>query len=187
MEIQFKSQHCLKNMASLPLLLLFNMMMMFSSCWDPDNESIHQLRIANNTDDTIVFALVVRHLCPSCEVAAEDTWGLAPTGNIHIATDVKLSGFDLLNNYCGSYLDTAIVYKVTNDSLTGKKFYTASGEYYYASPLVRWGGPLLNLPDSIHSFYNENSWFFEKNPNDNKGKKIMATFTVRPEDLKEIE
>ena len=29
--------------------------------------------------------------------------------------------------------------------------------------------------------------FFEKDTNDNKGKKIVATFTVRPEDLKEIE
>ena len=165
------------------ILLYGSMLLLFSSCWDPDRESIHQLRIANNTNDTLVFSLVVRHLCPNCEVAAEDAWELFPNDDIHIATDVELSGFDLLNHYCGSYLDTAIIYKITDDTLNSKKILTLSGNYYYVSTLVRWGGPLLCLSDSIHSFYNESSWNFSKNSNSNKNKKIVATFTIRPEDL----
>lgn len=157
---------------------------LFSSCWEPDQESIHQLRIINNTSDSLVFSLALRHLCPSCEVIAEDAWELFQNDNIRIAAHEKLSGFDLINYYCGSYLDTAIVYKIVSDTLNSKKLITLSGNSYYVLPLVSWGGPLKKSSNEVHSFYNENSWIFSKNPNDNKKRKIVATFTITEEDLK---
>jgi len=185
MKNQKKSLSFFQQMGS-KIVVLIGFIFLVSSCWwDPDHESIHQLRIENATNDTIVFSLVVRHLCPSCEVAAEDAWELFPDDNIIIGTDVKLSGFDLINDYCGSQLDTAIVYKIASDSLNSKKINTLYGNSLYVSQIIRWGGPLVDLPDSINSFYNKNSWIFSKNPNNKKME--VATFRITEKDLKQID
>jgi hypothetical protein len=168
--------------------LLIGFVVSLSSCklfaWDPDYESCHQVRIANSTNDTLIFSVITKHLCPSCEVAAEDAWKLLPDDNIHIAAQPKMSGFDLLNDYCGSSLDTAMVYKIIDDTLNSKKLYVLNlyNAYYHVLPVVKWGGTLQDLPDSIHSFYNKNSWVFSKNPNNSKAEVI--TFTITEDDLK---
>lgn len=184
MENYNKSPKSSRVMGSKVLIFICSLLL-FASCWEPDEESINQLVVKNNTKDTLVFSNILRHLCPSCIVAAEDAWVLFPDVSKYIATDITLQGFDLLDNYCGSDLDTAVIYKIVSDSLSGKKLYTLSGNYYFVSPLVRWGGPLREMEDNVHDFYNERSWTFSKNPNDRKKKKVIATFTITEDDLKE--
>jgi hypothetical protein len=48
--------------------------------------------------------------------------------------------------------------------------------------MVKWGAPLRNLPDSIHSFYNENSWVITEGGR--KNKYVIATFTITEDDFK---
>ena len=53
--------------------------------------------------------------------------------------------------------------------------------FYNKTDTVIWRAPLLNLPDSIHSFYNENSWEITYGGKNNKYE--IATFTITEEDF----
>ena len=54
--------------------------------------------------------------------------------------------------------------------------------FYNKSDTVVWYAPLKKLPDSIHSFYNENSWKIESGGRNNEYE--IATFTITEDDFK---
>jgi len=85
--------------------------------------------------------------------------------------------------------DTIEVYKAVCPTCGGTPIYDRGGNqslFMGNICYVKWGGPIVALSDSVHSFYNVNSWEVTEKGS-GKHKCIIATFTVRPEDLKEIE
>ncbi|MFA5493017.1 MAG: hypothetical protein WC245_08775, partial [Bacteroidales bacterium] len=87
---------------------------------------------------------------------------LYPNSEYLMARALYTSGFGIIEDNFGDSRDTIEIYR--NDSL-----------------LIKWGGPLQSLPDSIHSFYNRNSWIIEEGGR--KDKFVLATFTIINDDF----
>ncbi len=55
--------------------------------------------------------------------------------------------------------------------------------FYTKNDTVVWHAPFKSLPDSIHSFYNENSWEISEY-GCKKNRYVVASFTLRETDFK---
>ncbi len=118
-------------------------------------DAMNQIRIFNKTNDTIVFFFKRNY-------SHIDT--IKPKDTFFFAMAVYISDYDIIeDNWCETG-DTIGIQKL-NDTLT-----------------VKWGAPLRDLPDSIHSFYNKNSWVIEKGGLKNKW--TIATFTITEDDFR---
>ena len=194
MECQHKSQKFLRIMVSLPVvLLLYNILLFFSSCLstNPDRESEQYL--INGTGDTLIMGVSTsfpddypRYFRKVTELYPYEkrriTEGL---GDLSVADMIRgVWSYD-------EKRDTIEVYKTVCDTCGGTPIsdnHYGGGQILFMGNIcyAKWGGPIVALPDSIHSFYNVNSWEVTEKGS-GKHRCIIATFTVRPEDLKEIE
>lgn len=156
MDIQHKLIKYFQIMAFNKYIIVF-ILFLTVSCKRAD-DAWNEIQIENSTKDTI--GLNFRRL------------GGTPSGFEHkifpkdkfcYARAVHASDYDLIRDNWGRNGDTIEIFR--NDTL-----------------MVKWGAPLRNLPDSIHSFYNENSWIIENGGR--KDKYIIATFTITEDDFK---
>lgn len=117
--------------------LLFIIIISYSSCKREEN-AWNEVRVINSTSDTLVLNLSKKYISDKGD---KDT--LYPNSEYLMARALYTSGFGIIEDNFGDSRDTIEIYR--NDSL-----------------LIKWGGPLQSLPDSIHSFYNRNSWIIEE-------------------------
>jgi hypothetical protein len=116
------------------------------------DEAQHLSYLKNTTGDTIYF--VWQDLEPGL---------IYPYGNV-----IFLSGV----NYSSTIEYIKETYNKDGDTVM----------FYNSRDTVKWRAPFRNLPDSIHSFYNENSW--EITYGGNKNKYERATFTITEDDFR---
>jgi hypothetical protein len=114
--------------------------------------------VINSTSDTLLLKLSKKHISE----IGED-FIISPNNETTLAVALYTSGFGIIEDNFGDSRDTIEIYR--NDSL-----------------FVKWGGPLISLPDSIHSFYNKNSWTKAMGGNDNEYE--IMKFTINATDLR---
>lgn len=129
-----------------------------------DTEFSHHLLIENNTSDSLHFQITRksisdipgwhRTLPPMQRV-------LQSAGALHIKGNEII--FKIINENFGLSTDTVEILR--RDSI-----------------IVKWGGPLRNMPDSLNHFYNKNSWDVTCGGNDCKWQR--GTFTIYEADLR---
>ena len=145
------------------------------------------MNLGINTDNHFIFFVSV-----SCK-RSDDAWNEIRITNATkdtVSINFKreggtLSGYTHKIQPCGNFIFSRAIY--TSDYRTiirnnwGRDGDTMT--FVINDTIIRkWGAPLCNLPDSIHGFYNENSW--DITYGGYKGKFIRATFTVTEEDFK---
>ena len=139
-------------MRHMKVLLAFSLLYLWG-CWDKVDDAYNQIIICNNTVDTISFVI---------KKNTRLYYPISPKENYILAID-DISNFEIIENNWGKTGDTIEIYR--NDTL-----------------MVKWGAPLREMPDSIHDFYNKNSWILEEGGY--KNEYIIATFTITEEDFK---
>ena len=180
MENQQKSQQCLQTMGSKWFILFaFLGFILFSGFECGNKETENQIYISNATGDTIFFTEKLKS-------SYRRYYMLRPYENSFWGSNTS-SIYDIIrDNYHN--LDIEIeIYKLACDTCNGTKIQDINSadnkDYYIGNCLVSWAPPLMSLPDSIHSFYNINSWEIDKGGKNNKYD--IATFTIKEEDLKQ--
>ena len=178
--------------SSLTLLYIscFLFMNLLSSCLSTNEDAENAIHIYNSTGDTIIFAQ--RHgTVNSADYELYDFYLLLPYQNLRYGGNYSWSIYELLYE-CFSRYDYEIqIFQLSKNESEGLKVklaITADSDWYYIDhlhPLISWYPPLRSLPDSIHDFYNFNSW--EITQGGVKNKWDIGTFTIREEDLKQKE
>ncbi|MCL2311085.1 MAG: hypothetical protein FWC41_01160 [Firmicutes bacterium] len=146
-----------------------------------DTENSNELRMSNATTDTIVFAE------KSGKTGNSNYFMILPNQFKTLSIDHEKSIYEMIIQSYENYNIEIEVYKIACSSCEGKEVRDASqGDehhfYIELTPKVSWKPPLLSLPDSIHGFYNFNSWITTKGGRKNKWDR--ATFTITENDLK---
>jgi len=135
------------------LLVLLAVVSVICSCKRAE-EATNRSYLVNNTNDTIY-----------CKMFGY--WPFAPSRE-YVVPQEKI----LIGN--GQYTQFEYIKSLSNEG--------DSIVFYNKSDTVIWYAPLQKLPDSIHSFYNENSWNIEYGGRNNKYE--IATFTITEDDFK---
>jgi hypothetical protein len=155
----------------------------FSSCLSRKKYSgeEHELYIFNTIGDTLFFSRKYKS-------GNINYFMLLPYKHRLIGTS-ETTIVDNLREVYEDYHFEISIYKLACDTCEREKICDGSkGEnhFYYINPnpLISWNPPLVSLPDSIHSFYNINSWEIHKGGKNNKYD--IATFTITKKDLKQI-
>ena len=106
--------------------------------WDKANDYYYQIKIANNTNDTLSIVLndSVSSSFNRIQILPHDTVVINDGRKINEGDDVMKA---LFTNNDREHYRLACVFK--NDRL-----------------LVKWDGPSFSDSDSIHHFFNHNSW-----------------------------
>ena len=138
------------------IILLVIIQLLPISCKRAEN-AWNEINVENATQDTIVLSF--RRVGGTPEGLSHKIF---PQDIYRFAIAVYASDYDLINDNWGRNGDTIEIFH--NDT-----------------SLAKWGAPLRNLPDSIHSFYNENSWLIEQGGR--KNKYVIATFTITKNDF----
>jgi len=136
------------------IILFFFSVIFLNSCLERTEEATNRSYLINNTTDTVY-----------CKMFG--SWPFA-SDKEYILPQEKI----LIGN--GQYTQFEYIRSLRNqgDSII----------FYNNSDTVIWYAPLRNLPDSIHSFYNENSWDIKYGGRKNKYE--IATFTITEDDFK---
>ncbi len=142
-----------KSIRIVAILLLLN------SCLSRSLDATNQGYIINDTEDTLY-----------CTIFGNTN--LIPSSVDYIAPHQKAS----LGN--GQYTQFEFLYKIKNFGDSVNVYIDKNKD----SCVCVWYPPLQRLPDSIHSFYNKQSWKISKGGY--KDKYTVATFTIREEDIK---
>ena len=190
--IQPISMQFFQRMAStwvIPLFCIF----LLNSCifaWDPDPESENELRIVNSTGDTLIIGFARDWAYPDNydgnKPPLQDLVELYPEENFRYGGMLNASLTELLNGFSWDERDTMKIYKAVCESCGGKLIHDRGGNltlFMGEICYVKWGGPVVTLPESVHSFYNTNSWVL-KTEGKKKNKRTIATFTITEDDLK---
>jgi hypothetical protein len=157
MEKQHKlMKHFLVIVFKMSFIILITSFLLFS-CKRAD-DAWNELNVRNATNDTLTLNISKRYISD-----VPMYYDLLPNKIFRLSIDESISGFDIIRANFGDKQDTIEIYR--NDTL-----------------MVKWGGPLRSLPDSIHSFYNENSW--EITNGGQKNKYVIATFTITEDDFR---
>jgi len=164
-------------MASKKLFYIFFLLLFFSSCLERNPEAVNNLFILNETKDTIFVAEKYRSSNRTYRM-------LQPKESRSLGGNYYQSVFDIIRETYQK-LDIEIeVYKLACPNCDGKEITDNYSNPYFIGPcLLSWSPPLVSLPDSIHSFYNTNSWVIKKGGHKNKWE--IATFTITEKDLKQ--
>lgn len=125
-------------------------------------KDMHEHYINNQTLDTLYISILREGIVQDLSFDKQGTydWNFPP---------MMKSGWvngDNLNTFLGEYgqsSDTVIIYNSRNDLL------------------IKWGGPFRDMPDSIHSIYNKNSW--DRQMGGHKDEYERNTFTITNEDI----
>ncbi len=137
--------------------LLF--LVFLNGCFSRDEDAWNLLVIENKTENDLL--LIIRKNDNYPNYHRKDS--ILARSKYNLNHSLSQSDFDMINENWGSSLDTVEI-------------------FCHDSSLIKWGGPLLDLSDSIHSFYNKKSWVISNGGR--KDKYIIATFTITDEDFK---
>ena len=136
------------------IFVLFSLLLLIASSCDPGYHEY--FAICNKTKDTIV-------VCLNENIYKEWKGGFAPN---------QTSAFTELDN--GSSLESELE-SLINDN------YQSFRVYRHDTCLVHWEGKMQHLGDSIHNFYNYDSWTTVVT-----GKyTLCSTFTITEDDLRQ--
>jgi hypothetical protein len=138
---------------------LFWLALFLNGCLSRNPDAWNQLIVYNFTNDSLVLQITKKYLS---EFPGSKNY-LPPMHEYPLAIALHNSGMDMIRENWGKSGDTIEIYR--NDTL-----------------LVKWGGPLRTMADSINHFYNENSWTLKLGGNNNEY--AISTFTITNEDLK---
>ncbi len=130
-------------------------------------EATHRMYLENNTEDSLVFQVTRKHISeiPGWErTLPPNTKTLLGYGALHLSGDDIT--FQTIRENFGLPTDTVEILRA--DTL-----------------VIRWGGPLRVMPDSVNHFYNESSWDIRIGGIDDKWE--IGTFTIYKEDIGSIE
>jgi len=130
-----------------------------SGCFSRMDDAWNKLMINNISNDTIVLRFTKKYIMPESFSDME----FPPNKTKLLTRSLSASDFEIIKNNWGNEKDTIEIHR-------------------YGKIYAKWGGPLLELPDSVHSFYNKNSWIISNGGR--KDKYIIATFTLTDEDFK---
>ena len=135
------------------------LLLSLNGCWQINPDFENQMIIHNTTSDTLLFQDTKKYISdiPGNRI------DLLP-GKIRINVHNRLSAFEMIEEDWKYRGDTIEILR--------KGFKT-----------VKWGGPLRRMPDSIHSFFNKNSWEIEMGGHNDEYE--IATFTFTEEDFKQ--
>jgi hypothetical protein len=131
--------------------LLFILLFLSNSSCKREEDSWNEVKVINSSKDTLILNLTKKYIS---DFGDKNT--LYPNSEYLMARALYKSGFGIIEDDFGDSRDTIEIYR--NDSL-----------------LIKWGGPLLSSPDSIHSFYNKNSWKIILSGDKNKYEIILFT------------
>ncbi len=134
----------------------------------PNTNSEHKLYIKNNTNRNLLlsvkFGFEPQGSYRLDYFLSSETTTLFSEGGNHLRGDSI--AMQMIREYCGRESDTIEIY--CNDTL-----------------VIKWGGPLRVMPDSINHFYNEKSWKIEMGGTNNTYE--IGTFTIYESDIGHIE
>jgi hypothetical protein len=132
------------------------LLLLFTSC-QRAADAWNEVRVKNDTDDTI--SIVFKRIGGTDNGRV---YTVVPK-EVHLLSRASYaSDYEIIADAWGREGDTAKFYR------NGSLFKT-------------WIAPLQDLPDSIHSFYNRNSWIIEEGGR--KDKFVLATFTIINDDF----
>ncbi len=153
MDIQDRLTIFLRNTVSKILTTMFCILLL-SSCWEKSIEASNQTYLVNETDDTIY-----------CR------WG----------DGVNLTLLD--REYILPHERQFAGNGMTEFEYIRSLLHQGDSVYVYTKyDTVVWYPPLRKMPDSIHSYYNENSWEITKGGS--KNKYTISTFRIYKSDFK---
>ncbi len=157
MEIQHKLMKLLHIM-DFKLFLISLFILLLTYCKRADN-TWNEIRVNNTTNKVLVLNISKKYISDIGEYFL-----IQPNEKIILARAIYTSDYGIIRDNWGDKRDTIEIYNQDTTKI-----------------FVKWGGPLLSLSDSIHSFYNENSWSIESGGKNDKY--IIATFTITEEDF----
>ncbi len=134
--------------------------LLFNSCLSRSFDATNQSYIINDTKDTLY-----------CTIFGDSN--LTDSAVDYIPPHTKV----LLGN--GQYTEFEFLRQIRNFGDSVNIYIDKNRD----SCVCVWYPPLQQLPDSIHSYYNENSWEIKKGGR--KNKYTISTFTIREEDIKQ--
>ena len=161
MDIHHKLIKYFQIMAS-KLTIILVVILLVLSCKRADN-AWNEVKIMNETNDTIL--LNFRRITGTEEGLIYE---ILPKENYRLANAIYTSDFGIIEDNWGKEGDTIQIFNHDTTVI-----------------LAKWGAPLRYLPDSIHSFYNKNSWVITNGGR--KDKYVIATFTITEADFKKNE
>jgi len=157
-------------MDSKKIIFLVIIGLFFSSCSKRNPDFHNEIGIFNSTGDTLIYTELNSYNLIYPFDYDERALTKRPISEelylIYEKNNIKFRVFKLACDTCES---VEIIY-------SENKYFRIEPE-----PRVVWEPPFVSLPDSIHSFYNLNSWVIEKGGNKNEYDK--AVFTIRKKDL----
>jgi len=171
------------------IVLCCSILLLFSSCLSTNPDAENEQFLTNGTGDTLIIGVSTsfpydspRYFRQIIELYPYENYRIGGSLNkVSVADMIRLWSYD-------DKRDTIEVYKTVCETCGGEPIYDRGGNQTLFMGNVcyaKWGGPIVALHDSVHSFYNINSWVITT-----KGKKnrlTVATFTIREEDLQQID
>ena len=163
MDIQHKLMKPFLTMDSkLLLIILIIFILSFSACKRAD-DAWNKVVISNKTNELLILNISKKHISNVGEYFL-----IEPKNSIELANAIYTSDFGIIEDNWGMKGDTIEIFNHDTTVI-----------------LAKWGAPLRDLPDSIHSFYNKNSWVIEQGGR--KNKYTIITFIIEEDDLNKNE
>ena len=164
-------------MDSNKIILLVIIGLFFSSCLRRNPDFYNEIGIYNSTKDKLIYLeKTIKN--------GSTLYSFQPIATLdyHCRDLKKYSISEMLYERYEKQNIIFSVYKLACDTCESIEI-RYSDSYYRIEPepRVEWVPPFVSLHDSVHSFYNLNSWVIEKGGNKNEYDK--AVFTIRKEDL----
>ncbi|MBN1926332.1 MAG: hypothetical protein JW798_10905 [Prolixibacteraceae bacterium] len=156
MDMQHKSRECLKIMVFSCLFFI----LLFNSCWQRDPDFENQVWINNETKDSLYYQLTQKYLRENSFINPTDL----PPGLKRIGGHYKYKSLEIIGREHDNPGDTVEIYR--------------NGEL-----LIKWAAPFRYMPDSVHHYFNVNSWEIKMGGHDNEWE--IATFTITEDDFKQ--
>ncbi|MCF8357160.1 MAG: hypothetical protein K9H26_00270 [Prolixibacteraceae bacterium] len=138
------------------LFLLFCL----TGCWQRNPDFENQIWINNSTKDSLYYQVTKKYIRDDSYVNE----AFLPPGLKRIGGHYKYKSLEIIGREHDNPGDTVEIFR--------------NGEL-----LIKWAAPFREMPDSIHHFFNENSWDIKMGGYDNEWE--IATFTITEEDFKQ--
>ena len=136
---------------------LFIFVLIISGCWQRSPDFENQLFVENKTSDTLHFRDSKEYISdiPGYEIDLL-------IGQNKIGSDYQNSSFEIIEKNWKYRGDTIEIIRKGYDT-------------------IKWAAPLCEMPDSVHHFFNKNSW--EIKMGGHKDDWEIATFTLTDDDF----
>lgn len=155
MEKKKKSKVFLELMGFSTTLVVF--LLLFFGCFSYSPDFQNKTVIYNDTGDTLLYKATKKYIT---DFPIDDRY-LYPGTNI-LCLDRKLCSFEMIEKDLKYRGDTIEIIRKGYDT-------------------IKWAAPLCEMPDSVHHFFNKNSW--EIKMGGHKDEWEIATFTITEDDF----